>query len=130
MGRCLVLLMLASLCFGLQKKGKPPKPPEITMIEVTCHRVAGDVMLDGRLKVSGDKPINKLQLLIDFLGTDGQLLQTKRGEVDSGTLDPNEETEFRMRVSDPIRAVKYALRLEDGNAKELRVDNAGPFPIE
>lgn len=130
MRRVLALLMLASLCFAWQKKGKSPKLPELAVLEITCHRADGDVHVDGRLKVQTTKPVQKLQLLVDFLGSDKQLLQTKRGPVDSELLEPGEETEFHLRVSDPVRAVMYTIRAEDGEGRDLRVEKAGPFPIE
>ncbi|MBI3210729.1 MAG: hypothetical protein HYZ37_17730 [Candidatus Solibacter usitatus] len=125
-----VSILLASLCFAAQKKGKQTKPPEVAITEVNCHREGSDVIVDGRVTVTGDRPLKKLQLLIDFLGSDKQLLQTKRGEVDDGILKPGEEAEFHMRVSDPIRAVMYSLRAEEGDGRELRLDKAGPYAIE
>ncbi|MBL8235087.1 MAG: hypothetical protein JNL98_41680 [Bryobacterales bacterium] len=130
MRRLLALLMLASLCFAWQKKGKQPKLPEVAVMEITCHRSTGDVHVDGRLKIQSTKPIRKLQLLVDFLGSDKQLLQTKRGPVDSDFLEPGDETEFHLRVSDPVRAVLYTIRAEDGDGRDLRVEKPGPFPIE
>ncbi|MCS7026348.1 MAG: hypothetical protein NZV14_16235 [Bryobacteraceae bacterium] len=130
MSRILVLLMLASLCSGWQKKGKQPKLPDVALLEITCHRSSGDIFVDGRLRVQSPKPIQKLHLVIDFLGSDKQLLQTKRGPVESEYLEPGEETEFHLRVADPVRAVLYSVRAEDGDGRDLRVEKAGPFPIE
>jgi len=124
------MLMLASLCFAWQKKGKSPKLAEVAVVEINCHRADGDVHVDGKLKAQTNKPIQKLQLLVDFLGSDKQLLETKRGPVDTELLEPGEETEFHLRVSDPVRAVLYTIRAEDGDGRDLRVEKAGPFPIE
>lgn len=125
-----VLLTLASLCFAAPKKGKQAKGPEVVVLEVLCKRAEGDVAVDGRVRVATEKPVKKLNLLIDFLGSDKQLLQTKRGEVDSELLSPGEESEFHLRVSDPVRAVLYSIRAEDGDGRELRIEKSGPFPIE
>lgn len=114
----------------MQKKGKSPKPPEVTILEINVHRVESDVVVDGRLQVGPERSLKKLQLLIDFLGSDHQLLQSKRGEVDDGVLQKGEEAEFHLRVTDPTRAVEYTLRAEEGDGRELRVDKAGPYPIE
>jgi hypothetical protein len=127
--RIALLLILGSLCFGLQKKGKP-RSPEVLVLEVTCRRMDGDFVLDGRVQVQSEKPLRGLHLLIDFHGTDKQVLQTKRGEVNSDTLDPGTESEFHMRVADNPRAVFYSLRAEDRNRRDLRIEKAGPFPIE
>src|SRR5215467_8198630 len=119
--RCVVaLLMLASLCVAWQKKGKQAKPPEVTVIEVNCHRDGSDVVVDGRLKNSHDKPLVKLNLLFDFLGTDKQVLETKRGVVDNERLTPGDDIDFHLRVADPVRAVSFAIRAEERDGRELR----------
>jgi len=123
-------LLLASLCVAFQKKGKTPKPPEILILEITCHRDNGDVTVDGKLKADGERTLKDVQLIVDFHGTGKQLLESKRGPVDSERLDPGDETEFHLRVADPIRAVGFTLRAEEGDGRDLRIENSGPFPIE
>lgn len=130
MRRLFILQMLGSLCSAMQKKGKSPKPPEVVILEVKCQRSVGDVLVDGRVRVQGERPFNKLQLLIDFLGSDKQLMTTKTGEVSGEILDPGEELEFHMRVAEPTGVVYFSLRAEDGNGRDLRVDKAGPYTIE
>lgn len=130
MRRLILLLMLACLCLGWQKKPKGPKPPEVLVLQASCQRAEGDVVVDGRLKIQGTRAITKLSLLIDFLGADKQLLQTKRGMVEESQLKPGDEAEFHMRIADPVRAVLYTLRAEDGDGRDYRVENPGPFPIE
>ncbi|MBI4902087.1 MAG: hypothetical protein HY820_00525 [Acidobacteria bacterium] len=121
------VIALAPLCVAMQKKGKPP---EVVILEIICRRSGVDVVVDGRLKIGPERPVKKLQLLIDFLGADHQLLQTKRGEVNDDVLQKGEEAEFHMRVTDPIRAVEYSIRAEEGDGRELRVDRTGRYPIE
>ena len=105
--------------------------PEVVVLEATCLRSGdGDVAVDGRLKIQGTKTITKLNLLIDFLGSDKQLLQTKRGLVEENDLKPGDEADFHMRIADPVRAVLYTLRAEDSDGRDYRVENPGPFPIE
>lgn len=130
MQRLAVILMLASLCLAGQSKSKASSQSEVQVLEVTCRRQSGDVLLDGRVKNNSLKPLIKLQLLFDFLGTDRQVLTTKRGELEQETLDPGQEAEFHLRVGDPVRAVSYMMRAEDGRGRDLRVENSGPFPIE
>lgn len=123
-------LLIASLCFALQKKGKTPKPPEITILEITCRRENGDVTVDGKLKADGERSLKEVHLIVDFLGTGKQLLESKRGPVDTELLQPGDESEFHLRVADPIRAVRFTLRAEEGDGRDLRIENIGPFPIE
>lgn len=128
MERRFAVVLLASLCAAAPRKGKG-KAAEVAVLQIVCRRASGDVAVDGRLK-AGEKPIKKLSLFVDFLGTDKQLLQTKRGEVDEEILQPGDEAEFHMRVADPVRAVLYTIRAEDGDGRDLRLDKIGPFPIE
>ncbi len=114
------------MCAAAPRKGKPP---EVAILQIVCRRANGDVSVDGRLK-AGPKAVKKLSLFVDFLGTDKQLLQTKRGDVEEELLQPDEEAEFHLRVSDPVRAVLYSIRVEDGDGRDLRLDKTGPFPIE
>jgi hypothetical protein len=130
MNRWSALLLLASLCFAWQKKGKSPKPPDVSVMEASCRRFEGDVLLDGRVRITAEKPVVKLKLLFDFLGTDRQLLQTKAAVIDDETLTAGDESEFHLRVADPVRAVLFSIRAEDGSGRELNLTRAGPYPIE
>jgi hypothetical protein len=122
--------IIAPLCVGLQKKAKTPKPPEIAVLAVTITRIEDDVSVDGKLRVQCEKPVKALHLFIDFLNSDKKLLSTKRGEVTDTILETGDEPEFKMRVVAPTRAVYYTLRAEDGDGRDLRVENEGPFAIE
>lgn len=127
--RAFLLLLPGSAGLALQKR-KPPKPPEVTVLEIACHREGSDVTVDGRVQATSAKPLKGLQLFFDFLDSGGQLLTTKRGVVESELLAPGEEAEFRLRVAEPTRAVRYTLRAEDGEGRDLRLDKTGPFSIE
>jgi hypothetical protein len=99
-------------------------------VEAFCRRFEGDVLLDGRVRITAEKPVVKLKLLFDFLGTDRQLLQTKAALIDDETLTAGDESEFHLRVADPVRAVLFSIRAEDGSGRELNLTRAGPYPIE
>lgn len=114
----------------MQKKGKPSRTTDLRILEATCFRTEGVASVDGKLIVESARPVQKLQLLIDFLNSDRQLLSTKRGEVTEERLETGEESEFHMQVSTPPRAVYIAIRAEDGYGRDLRVENEGPFEIE
>ncbi|MFN7936291.1 MAG: hypothetical protein U0R19_23375 [Bryobacteraceae bacterium] len=130
MRRYFLSLMLASLCAAMQKKGKPSKATDLRILDATCFRTEGIASVDGKLIVESARPVQKLQLLIDFLNSDRQLLSTKRGEVTEERLETGEESEFHMQVPTPPRAVYFAIRAEDGSGRDLRVENEGPFEIE
>ena len=126
----IVLLVLATLLYSQDKKRKQPKPPDLTILSVQGHRQADHVTLDGRVKNTGLKPIEGLVLLIDFLGTDKQLLTTKKGPVESEMLQLGDEADFRLEVESPPRSVSYQFNAEDSSGRDLRVENRGPFLIE
>lgn len=114
----------------MQKKGKPSKATDLRVLDATCFRTEGIASVDGKILVESARPVQKLQLLIDFLNSDRQLLSTKRGEVTEERLETGEESEFHMQVPTPPRAVYFAIRAEDGSGRDLRVENEGPFEIE
>ena len=130
MRRYFLLQMLASLCAAMQKKGKSPKPPDVRVVEVSCVRIENEVSVDGKLVVESVRSINKLQLMIDFINSDRQVLTTRRGEVTEEKLETGDESEFHMRVATPPRSIYFAIRAEDGDGRDLRVENEGPFEIE
>ena len=126
----IVLLVLATLLYSQDKKRKPPKPPDVTILSVHGQRLPHRVAIDGRAKNTGLKPIAGLMLLIDFLGTDNQVLTTKKGPVEAELLELGAEADFRLEVTDPVRAVRFQFNAEDAGGRDLRVENRGPFVIE
>ncbi len=114
----------------MQKKGKQSKPTDLRILDATCFRTEGIASVDGKLIVESTRPVQKLQLILDFLNSDRQLLSTKRGEVTEEKLETGEESEFHMQVPTPPRAVYFSIRAEDGGGRDLRVENDGPFEIE
>lgn len=125
-----VLLALAILLCAEDKKRKPSKGPEIELIEATCQRSGGRVLLDGRLRNTSDRPLQKIVLRFRFMAPGNQVIASKNGPLDEPLLEPGDEAEFHMQVPSPARAVSFDVNAEEGSGRELRMDRNGPFAIE
>jgi len=124
------LLMLATLlCFG-QEKRKGGRRMDIEVVECAVHRTDGKVSVEGRVKNASTKTVNGLVLLFDFIGTDGQVVTTKKAPVDEEALAPDGESPFHFETTDPVRAVEVRVQGMDGSGRELRVSPSTSTPIE
>jgi hypothetical protein len=129
MRRVLVFCLLpAVLLGGAEKKKKTPWAMEV--LETSAHRTEGVISLDGRVRNSGDRPIEKLVVLFDFLAPSGGVVTTQRFEVDEPVLEPGAEAVIRGQVTDPVRAVRYRVNATDKLNRDFVVTNRGPFVIE
>jgi len=125
-----VILILALVAGSPAADKKPPKPPDIEVLEVSAHRGERKVSLEGRIKNTGEKPIKKLRLLFNFMAPGKQVITTQTGEIEEELLGRGEEASFHMELNDPPRSVEFSIDAEDGSKRALRIGNPGPFPIE
>ncbi|MBX5494906.1 MAG: hypothetical protein IRZ15_06190 [Bryobacteraceae bacterium] len=116
------LFVFATLLVSAQEKRKQSKPPDVTLLEVSGRRMGSTIALDGRLKNSGMRTIERLTLLFDFLGPNGQVLTTKKGVIDKEVLEPQEESSFSLETDAPPRAVAFRVKAEDSAERELRLE--------
>ena len=131
MGRLWIcFLLLGSLLSPAAEKRKSAKLPDIEIVEASAHRVEDDVALDGRIRNSGEKTIEGVVLLFDFMAVSNQVIVTKKFPIDKETLAPGEEAEFHVRMADPVRAVRFRMNSTDRQERDLRIVKNGPFPIE
>ena len=113
-----------------QKKNAEKKGPEVHLIEATAQVEDRRVNIDGRVRNSGERPIRKLNFILEMLDSDRKVLTRQQGRIDEDTLDPGDEAIFRAQVAWHARAVSFRLEFEDGGGRELLAENAGPFAIE
>ena len=131
MRRALVLLAaLAQLWCGGAQKRKAPRPPDVRVVEVKCHRSERLITVDGRVVNTGARPIAKLILIFHFRTTDGQVITTQRGGVAEEVLSPGEGSEFNWQIKDHARAVEVIIEAVDGSGRDLTVARPGPYPVE
>jgi hypothetical protein len=122
-------LALASLFLPAAGQRRP-KPPEITVMEAKARRPEGKILMDGRVRVTAEKPVRGVVVVFDLVAPEGGVVASEKAELDDANVAPGEERAFHSETSDNARAVRFQIRVFDAHEKELRVGNAGPFPIE
>ena len=85
---------------------------------------------DGKVKVTGEKPLHGLVIFFDFRSPEKEVVTSQKAIIDDGTLEPGRDGVFHNEMRDPPRAVNYTIRAFDNHEKELRVENPGPYIIE
>jgi hypothetical protein len=103
----------------------------VQVLEARARRVEeGKVAVDGRVKVTSEKPLKGLVIVFDFLSTEGETLTSQKVQVEEDVLARGEESSFHAATLNPPGSVRFRLRAFDTADRELRVANAGPFTIE
>lgn len=120
-------LLLGSASFPAEKKRHAP---EVEVVEISVRRAGPNITLDGKVRNVSDKPQHGLNVLFDFGGTEHQVISSNKTAVAGEDVAPQDEEEFHVQTPDLARAVEVTVRAEDKNDKVLRVDKAGPYPIE
>ena len=121
-----VLLACVLLCGAAKKK----KQLSIQVMETSARRGEETISLDGRVRNSGDRPIQKLILLFDFIAPGGAVISTQQFPVEESVLEPGTDTVFRAKLNDNVRAVRYRVGATDSVGREFLVSNPGPYVIE
>ena len=127
-GRALIVSTI--LVLALSGADKKKKAPDVTIVECVGHRDNGRVTFDGKVRNSGERPLNGVILLFDFFSSDKVLLTTQKGPVEEETLEPGQEASFHLECDQPPRAVRYQINAEERSGRDLRVANTGPFAID
>jgi|SRR5271157_5288896 len=126
--RCLCLLL--ALLVVAASAQKPKKAHDVEVLELKSRRSEDKIALDGKVRVTGQKPLKGLVLAFDFLSDSGDVLTTQKTEVSDETLQRDDEPSFHVETNNPPGAIKYKIRAFDTGERELRTGNAGPFIIE
>ena len=109
---------------------KPRKPADVRVLETTARREDSKIMVDGKVRVTSEKPLRGLVIVFDFRSPEREVITAQKTTVDEATLENGREGSYHVEMADAARAVSYMVRAFDIHEKELRVDNIGPFPIE
>ena len=91
---CLTLVMLTALAFAA-------KPPDVQVLDVKCHRTEDKVVLDGKVKITAEKPLKGLVLEFAFLSDSGEVLTTEKTEVSDEAMHKNDESPFNSKPFNP-----------------------------
>jgi hypothetical protein len=127
------VLTIAVLCLALfaanaQQKGK--KAADVQILDTKAVRDAGKISVDGKVRVTGEKPLHGLVIVFDFRSPEKEVVTSQKAVIDEDTLETGREGVFHSEMADSARAVRYTLRAFDVHEKELRVANPGPYPVE
>jgi hypothetical protein len=124
------LLFLALVAALHSPAADRKKPPDVQVIEMKAVRQDGLVMLDGRVRNSGEKPVQELKMVFEFLTAENTGVTTQNTTLEEEVLAPGSEASFHVEMPDPVRAVRYRVGAFSKGERELNVGNAGPFLIE
>jgi hypothetical protein len=121
------LLVLACLALSLWGQRKP----EVELVGLKAHRIEeGKLVVEGRVRVTGGRPIHGITVVFDFLSSDNDPLTTLKTQVDDEVVTPGQESAFHAETPNPPGAIKCKVRVLNGAQKELRAGNTGPYIIE
>ena len=123
----LVAVVVAVVALAQQKS---KKPADVRVVETTARREESRITLDGKVRVTGEKPLRGLVIVFDFRSPEREVVTAQKTTVDQDTLENGREGTYHVEMADAARAVSYTVRAFDTHEKELRVENEGPFPIE
>ena len=121
-------LFLALFAATAQQKGK--KPADVQILETKAVRDGAKIKVDGKVRVTGEKPLHGLVIVFDFRSPEKEVVTSQKAVIDEETMETGREGVFRSEMADSARAVRYTLRAFDMHEKELRVANPGPYPVE
>lgn len=125
------VLCVVSLCAVAADQGqKGKKPADVQVMEANAHRIEDKVSVDGKVKVTGEKPLHGLILAFDFLDHANAIVTTEETQVSEDMLATGETPAFHAETFNPPGSIKFKMRAFDSSDKELRITGAGPFIIE
>jgi hypothetical protein len=98
-------------------------------MDIKAQRDGDLALIDGRVRVTGRKPIPHLVLAFDFMTPERVMIASKKVEVDEITLKAGAESVFHAEAECPLKAEEFLIRALKNGESELDVGNAGPHPI-
>jgi|SRR5947199_1956833 len=126
-------LFAGLLAFALFSAGAPQKarrPPEVAVLETRARRANGEIHIDIRVRTGAERPLRGLIVYFDLISPENGVVTSQKAVLDEDQIEPGQERSAASAASEHVRAVKYRIRAFDTQERELRIANAGPFPIE
>ena len=121
-------LAVSSLLAYSPQKAK--KPADVQVTEIKVARDAGKISVDGKVKVTGEKPLRGIVLVFDFRSPEKEVVTSQKTVISDETREPDYEGVFHNEMVDAPRAVNVTVRAFDIHEKELRIAGPGPYIIE
>lgn len=125
-----VFLLVATLLYPQRKKSKKRNGPDAAIETIEVRRDGDTVLLDGKVKNTGIRPIHGMVLHFEFFAPNSKSLTIMNGPVDSAVIEPGDEGEFRLQVRYPTSAVELKLEAFDKDHRDLNLAQNGPYRIE
>ena len=111
-------------------RDRKPKQPEVALLGLKVRREVDIIALQGRIRNLSTKPIRGVVLFFEFLEPGGRMITRKYITAIENELGPEEEGGFDAQTQSPPKAVNLRVEAEDTQGRYLRLEQAGPFPIE
>jgi hypothetical protein len=124
-----IALLLFALCTAAALQ-KSKRSTDVEVLETKAVREPTRITVDGKVRVTAEKPLHGLVVYFDFRSPEKEVVTTQKAVITEETVQAGYEGAFHSEMADAARAVRYTIRVFDNHDKELRVANTGPFPIE
>jgi hypothetical protein len=129
MARVWVSLLVLGCWLAATAQQKQKSDSDIAVLNAIAHRTEGRITIDGQVRNAGDRAVH-VELVFDFIAPDKRVMTRRQGAPEQPYLEPGDETTFHAYIQDNARSVWVTIGARDKRRGELRVSNAGPFPIE
>src|SRR5471030_1943568 len=96
---------LALVSLGASAPQKPKKALDVQVVETKARREEGKITVDGKVKVTGDKPLHGLVIVFDFRSPEKEVVTSQKAIIDEDTLEAGKEGVFHSEMADSARAV-------------------------
>lgn len=123
-------LLIATLLYPQGKKSKKPKGSDAIVEKIAVRRDGDVVTLDGVIRNTSMRRIHGMTLHFEFLAPNSESLTIMNGPVESAFVEAGDETEFKLQVRYPTRAVELKMEARDKEDRDLNLQKNGPYPIE
>lgn len=125
------LFAALALVLLVSAQDKKQKTPEVELQKVRVQRINDQLLeVDGSVLNTSTRNLSKVQVVFEFFAPGKQSITIQRGSPEPDKLSPGDLVEFHLQLKAPARAVRVVLGVVDGNGRELRVGNPGPYPVE
>ncbi|MGD0778153.1 MAG: hypothetical protein ABSC05_35665 [Candidatus Solibacter sp.] len=123
-------VLTAVLLFFALSAAVAQKKPDVRILETKAVREGANISVDGRVRVTSEKPLRGLVIVFDFRSPEKEVVTSQKAVIDEDMMEKGKEGAFHSEMADEARAVRYTVRAFDNHDRELTVANPGPYPIE
>ncbi|MFB3777773.1 MAG: FxLYD domain-containing protein [Bryobacteraceae bacterium] len=127
--RAVLLVLVAPFSSPCQTKRRERDATRLEVVQLRAAREQGRITLDGEVRNTGTRRLNKPVLIFDLLDADRKTISRRRGPVDEAMLDPGDASSFHFYIPEHVRAVEISVAAEH-RGMEIDVVRPGPYPID